>query len=707
MPEIPTTKSPWDFSEAIKILHSPLHEIQASFPPKPPRTSTPSKSLGDFSRIWQDLGKSPESGHESLTPRARQHRVAVKDYTIPNPNHPPAPPLRDETYASDGGAHQSARKSVRWKDEVEKPEETDDGPTTPTSEEEPTHCSQLTALFKPDSTAGTLDDPVLNKQERKRLKKLRQKEKKRLEKEEAEKTAQARKVFSDVESESEIKKLPRLSPATKASKHTILPPPPTATLQSTSTILPTNGHAMKTRSKQNQHQAPADSSDNGESVTPKKILARPRPAKDDPPSTPTQSSGSAMRAVYSGNLLPTSVPQKPRGSPAQELSRSLQSQYTKSVPTHIPVVTTPSKQPASQQVYPFHTTQQDTRASISTPLRMNPSRVQADVILHMSTGAANRSAADHGLEARHAIDARRAPYFTQPYYTQYHQLTPPHRPQFQILEKEERDFQLFLRLVHEFSEDKKWLTRPVPMANHNASPDGIHVFVDFSNIWIGFMDHLKNLQIQMRQSIPHQNLSFDSLVLLLERKRPVAKRVLAGSYPLLPAMELAQQIGYETAILEKVYKSREPTERQRRMLALQSRNSFAPLGTQGSSSSPSALASSSSPPKLLPSAPLPASEKWVEQGVDEILHLKILESIVDSDEPSTMVVATGDAAKAEYSEGFMKMIVRALKKGWHVELVAFSKSISGEYWKQGFQAEWEGQFTILCLDWWAQFLLDT
>jgi hypothetical protein len=270
------------------------------------------------------------------------------------------------------------------------------------------------------------------------------------------------------------------------------------------------------------------------------------------------------------------------------------------------------------------------------------------------------------------------------------------------MEKEERDFQLFLRLVHEFSEDKKWLTKPVPMANHNASPDGIHVFVDFSNIWIGFMDHLKTLQIQMHQRIPHQNLSFDALVLLLERKRPVAKRVLAGSYPLLPAMELAKEIGYETAILEKVYKSREPSERQRRTLALQSRNSFAALGTQGSPSTPS----SSSPPKAAP-LPSPAPEKWVEQGVDEILHLKILESIVDSDEPSTMVVATGDAAKAEYSEGFMKMIVRALKKGWNVELVAFSKSISGEYWKQGFQMEWEGRFRILSLDGWARFLLDT
>jgi hypothetical protein len=288
--------------------------------------------------------------------------------------------------------------------------------------------------------------------------------------------------------------------------------------------------------------------------------------------------------------------------------------------------------------------------------------------------------------------------------------------QFQILEKEERDLQLLLRLIHKFSEDKKWLTKPVPMADHNSSPNGIHVFVDFSNIWIGFMDHLKHLQVKMNQRIPHQNISFDALVLLLERKRPVAKRVLAGSYPLMPAMELARQIGYETLILEKVYKSREPTERQRRMLAMQSRTSFAALGTQGLPQAPSSTATgvvavSIPPTKSIPptSTPAlaPAPEKWVEQGVDEILHLKILESIVDSDIPSRMVVATGDAAKAEYSEGFMKMIVRALKKGWYVELVAFSKSISSEYSKPGFLSEWGERFRILELDGWAQYLLDT
>jgi hypothetical protein len=207
-------------------------------------------------------------------------------------------------------------------------------------------------------------------------------------------------------------------------------------------------------------------------------------------------------------------------------------------------------------------------------------------------------------------------------------------------------------------------------------------------------------------------------------------------------MELAKAIGYETNILDKVYKARELTEKQKRFQVLNAlrRGNSAPvlpsdaMGVSGGSvansnmnsgsgtwdASNTATANSpagagtlngvvSNPHTLANNTVQLSPEKWVEQGVDEILHLKILESIVDTDEPSTMVVATGDAAKAEYSEGFMKMIVRALKKGWRVELVAWSKSISFEYQKYEFRQAWAdtGRFRIIELDEYAEFLLDT
>ena len=96
----------------------------------------------------------------------------------------------------------------------------------------------------------------------------------------------------------------------------------------------------------------------------------------------------------------------------------------------------------------------------------------------------------------------------------------------------------------------------------------------------------------------------------------------------------------------------------------------------------------------------------IEQGVDEVLHLKILESVVDSDEPGTMVLATGDAAQAEYSEGFMAMAERALKKGWCVELVSWSKNISAMYTRKEWTQAWGERFRIVTLDDYAEELLD-
>lgn len=191
----------------------------------------------------------------------------------------------------------------------------------------------------------------------------------------------------------------------------------------------------------------------------------------------------------------------------------------------------------------------------------------------------------------------------------------------------------------------------------------------------------------------------------MERRRPVAKRVLVGSSPLLPAFETAKAVGYETNILDKVYKAKELTERQK--FFQQSEKSPRHL-RQHSSSGGEANGNSSGSETVTASAQASfAAEKWVEQGVDEILHLKILESVVDAERPSTIVLATGDAAEAEYSDGFMAMVERALKKGWKVELLSWSKNISFAYRKKEFQSKWAGKFKIIELDNYAEDLLDT
>lgn len=102
----------------------------------------------------------------------------------------------------------------------------------------------------------------------------------------------------------------------------------------------------------------------------------------------------------------------------------------------------------------------------------------------------------------------------------------------------------------------------------------------------------------------------------------------------------------------------------------------------------------------------PASQRWVEQAVDEILHLKILESLVDARTPSTIVLATGDAAEAEYSGGFLRMVERALQKGWRVELVSFSTTTSRAYRRKDFRSKWGSKFTVIELDEYVEYLLD-
>lgn len=188
--------------------------------------------------------------------------------------------------------------------------------------------------------------------------------------------------------------------------------------------------------------------------------------------------------------------------------------------------------------------------------------------------------------------------------------------------------------------------------------------------------------LNVNTRIRRQVLSFHNLSLILERGRPAAKRVLVGSDK-YESIQEAKTIGYETSILERVHKAKALTPQRTK------RNGNA---TSGASSGSETTA-------------MYGPEKWVEQAVDEILHLKILESVVDAAEPSTIVLATGDAAEAEYSQGFLKMVERALGKGWKVELVSFSHNISGAYKRRDFRERWGDAFQIIELDAFALDLL--
>ncbi len=220
---------------------------------------------------------------------------------------------------------------------------------------------------------------------------------------------------------------------------------------------------------------------------------------------------------------------------------------------------------------------------------------------------------------------------------------------------------------------------------------GIHVFIDCSNIIIGCIDLLKakraNSETGARPFTRQPPISFLSLALILERGRSAARRVLVGSQISLNGHNLrkvsnfhfveAEHYGYETSILERVRKPQTPGIRKKR------RGTGSGYATSGQSS---------------------ASESgWArteikEQGVDEILQMKMLESMLDYP-PSTIVLATGDAAEAEFSGGFIKAVLRALQKGWKVELMTWKHS-RGEAWLSDVFKVWEDRhrFRIVELD---------
>ncbi|KAH7064802.1 hypothetical protein B0J12DRAFT_560788 [Macrophomina phaseolina] len=271
-----------------------------------------------------------------------------------------------------------------------------------------------------------------------------------------------------------------------------------------------------------------------------------------------------------------------------------------------------------------------------------------------------------------------------------------------IRDKDDRNIHFLLTLIRDFGEDKHWLAKPAQLVNHTQAPDGVHVFIDFSNIHIGFQNCVKTMRgLPVQARITREDIDFEALVLLMERRRPVAKRVLVGSLPAIPAFERAKALGYETNILDKVFKARELTERQKYFREREARmnGTYRPSSSGGEGSGSGSETNAAAPQK--------AREAWVEQGVDEILHLKMLESVVDVDEPSTIVLGTGDAAAAEYSQGFMCMVERALKKGWRVELVSWQAGISSAYKRREFRQKWGDAFRIINLDDYVEDLLDT
>ncbi|RMD40383.1 hypothetical protein DV735_g4743, partial [Chaetothyriales sp. CBS 134920] len=253
----------------------------------------------------------------------------------------------------------------------------------------------------------------------------------------------------------------------------------------------------------------------------------------------------------------------------------------------------------------------------------------------------------------------------------------------------ERSRALISRLKVDFPDEQRFLKNiglvEPTFTPLNVSDIGIHVFIDISNISIGLHGCLKLARgLDAKLYVKQIPMNFHLFSLILERGRPAAKRVLVGSDK-SAVVDEAKELGFETNILERVNKVKELTARQKKF------NHLSGGETSGSETNAGGT---------------PRMQRWVEQAVDEILHLKILESLIDySHRPSTIVLATGDAAEAEYSGGFLRMVERALEKGWAVELVSFKPNTSNLYKRKEFRRRWGAKFKWIQLDEYAEMLI--
>ncbi|KAJ2986162.1 hypothetical protein NUW58_g5157 [Xylaria curta] len=225
----------------------------------------------------------------------------------------------------------------------------------------------------------------------------------------------------------------------------------------------------------------------------------------------------------------------------------------------------------------------------------------------------------------------------------------------------------------------------------------LHVFVDMSNIHIGFCNSWKisqNIPIDRRIRAPAFN--FRVLASIMERSRTAKKKVLASSVAshVISRTQWPQHFvdaenqGYKTSILSRVQKLSPIKTGRRRKASLQGPSVVYPTNM---------VTSSDESAEDITKAGYETRNG--EQGVDEILHLNMMNSILDNmQEPGSMILATGDAAQAEFSEGFLEYATRALSLGWNLELVTWKTTISSAWTNPAFLSKYEAHFRIIYLD---------
>ena len=213
----------------------------------------------------------------------------------------------------------------------------------------------------------------------------------------------------------------------------------------------------------------------------------------------------------------------------------------------------------------------------------------------------------------------------------------------------------------------------------------------------------------------------------------MTRRVLVTSSPLCQPMESAEQLGYEVRILTRVPDMGDGMDRKSKRdsagPSIMRKTSARNLRARRDSTASVTTLENSEGINVVPPTPLARTEsggttgtgsrpsspggspkiRYREQGVDEVLQLKLYQAIADGDAPpnATIVLATGDGRAGQFNEeGFIGCIRIALKKGWRVELYSWEDGLSRS-WKREFgEGPYKHLFSIHGLSDFGQDLLE-
>ncbi|KIJ64012.1 hypothetical protein HYDPIDRAFT_168113 [Hydnomerulius pinastri MD-312] len=252
-----------------------------------------------------------------------------------------------------------------------------------------------------------------------------------------------------------------------------------------------------------------------------------------------------------------------------------------------------------------------------------------------------------------------------------------------------------------------------------------------SNILIGLLTYHKKHRSLSRRP---KRLSHAALALLLERGRPITRRCLVTSSPLYQPMDSAIQLGYDVRIYARVPDNgdgpdRRPHSHNHTPDSAAARNanwrksdaastSYSKGHVRGYSSGNistdsdrnGVVAGSSSRPISGPSGSSSSRVRYREQGVDELLQLKLHQAIAASDPApanATIVLATGDGNVGQFNEeGFLGPVRLALQRGWKIELYAWEEGLSRTWRREFSTGPYKDRFRIIKMEDFAEDLLE-